>query len=122
MPPTQPPADTECVMKSPAPTSRPVLRRTWPPVLAYAALVLGGLLLLAAGALWMAASTGAGWTWVSYYYAGGIAIFEVPAIVLALVALRGSETTPGRERVTATLAALLVPCPLLLWGLWGLSF
>jgi hypothetical protein len=109
-------------MELPAPTSRPVPRRAWPAVLAYAALVMGGVLLLAAGALCMAASNGDEWAWVGYYYAGGIAIFEVPAIALAFVALRGRRTTPRRERVTAALAALLVPCPLLLWGLWGLSF
>jgi hypothetical protein len=108
-------------MESPAATSRPVQRRTWPDVLAYAALVVGGVLLLAAGALCMAASTGDDWAWVGYYFAGGIAIFEVPAIAVALVALSARRTTPRRARVAASLAALLVVCPLLLWGFWGLS-
>ena len=109
-------------MESPAATSRPVQRRTWPVMLAYATLLGGGVLLLAAGALCMAASTGDEWAWVGYCFAGGIAIFEVPAIALALVALRARRTTPRRGRVTASLAALLVVCPLLLWGFWGLSF
>jgi hypothetical protein len=90
-------------------------------MLAHAALAGSGLLLLAAGALYMAAGTGDEWAWVGYYYAVAIAIFEVPAIVLAFVALRGSRTTPGRGRVAAVLSALLVLCPLFLWGLWGLS-
>jgi hypothetical protein len=109
-------------MKFPAPTSRPVQRRTWPDMLAYAALVVGGVLLLAAGALCIAASSGDEWAWVGYYFAGGIAFFEVPAIALAVVALSARRTTPRRGRVTASLAALLAPCPLLLWGFWGLSF
>src|SRR6187551_86366 len=117
-----PQADDECMMESPAATSRHVQRRTWPDMLAYAALVMGGVLLVAAGALGMAASTGAEWAWVGYYFAGGIAIFEVPAIALALVALSARRTTPRRRRVTASVAALLVVCPLLLWGFWGLSF
>ena len=109
------------MVEFPAQTSRPVQRRTWPDMLAYTALVLGGVLLLAAGALFMAASTGDEWAWVGYYYAAGIAIFEMPAIALALVAL-SARATPRRARVAASLAALLVVCPLLLWGLWGLSF
>ena len=40
----------------------------------------------------------------------------------ALVTLSLRRTTLRRGRVTASLAALLAPCPLLLWGLWGLSF
>ena len=91
-------------------------------MLAYAALIVGGVLLLAAGALAIDASTGDEWAWVGYYFAGGIAIFEVPAIALALVTLSLRRTTLRRGRVTASLAALLAPCPLLLWGLWGLSF
>lgn len=105
---------------STAPKSRLVPSRMWPAALAYVALVLAGLLLLAAGGLCLAARSGDGWAWLGYYYAGGIAIFEAPAVILSLVALRGSRTTPGRGRVTAVLAALLVPCPLLLWGIWGL--
>ena len=110
------------MMESPAATSRPLQRRTWPDMLAYAALVVAGVLLLAAGAISMAASTGDEWAWVGYYFAGAIAIFEVPAIGLALVALSARRATPRRARVTASLAALLVVCPLLLWGFWGLSF
>ena len=91
-------------------------------MLAYGALVLGGVLLLVAGALFMAASTGDEWAWVGYYFAAGIAVFEVPAIALALVALSARRAHPRRERVTASLAAILVVCPLLLWGFWGLSF
>ena len=83
---------------------------------------LGRVLLLIAGALFMAASTGDEWAWVGYYFAGGIAIVEVPATALALVTLSLRRTTLRRGRVTASLAALLAPCPLLLWGLWGLSF
>jgi uncharacterized membrane protein SirB2 len=109
-------------MEPQAPTSRTVQWRAWPDVLAYTALVVGGVLLLAAGALCMAASTGDVWAWVGYYFAGGIALFEVPAIVLALVALSARPTKQRRRRVTASLAALLVVCPLLLWGFWGLSF
>ena len=109
-------------MQFPAPTSTPVRWRTWPDVLAYGALVMGGVLLLAAGALAVDASTGDEWAWVGYYFAAVIAIFEVPAVALALVALSARRTHPRRERVTASLAALLVVCPLLLWGLWGLSF
>jgi hypothetical protein len=92
-------------------------------MLAWTSLVVGGLLLLMAGALCAFASSGDDWAWVGYYYAAGIAIFEVPAVVLALVALRSSATAAGRGRgrVAAALAALLVPCPFLLWGLWGLS-
>ena len=105
----------------PAQTSRPVQRHTWPDLLAHAALVMGGVLLLAAGALCLAASTGDEWAWVGYYFAAVIAIFEVPAIALALVALSARRTHPRRGRVTASLAALLVVCPLLLWGFWGLS-
>jgi uncharacterized membrane protein SirB2 len=111
-----------CMVEPPAPTSRPVQRRTWPDILAYAVLVLGGVLLLAAGVLFMAASTGDEWAWVGYYYAAGIAVFEVPAIALALIALSARRNTPRRARLVASLAALLVVCPLLLWGLWGLSF
>jgi hypothetical protein len=109
------------MIEFPAPTSRPVQRRTWPDLLAYAALAMGGVLLLAAAALCMAASTGDEWAWVGYYFAAGIAIFEVPAIALALVALSARRTNPRRGRVTASLAALLVICPLILWGFWGLS-
>jgi hypothetical protein len=109
------------MIEFPAPTSRPVQRRMWPDLLAYAALGVGGVLLLAAGALCMAASTGDEWAWVGYYDAAGLAIFEVPAIALAIVALSSRRTSPRRARVTASLAALLVVCPLLLWGLWGLS-
>ena len=108
-----PQADAGFMMESPAATSRPVQRRTWPDLLAYAALVVGGVLLLAAGALCMAASTGDEWAWVGYYFAGGIATFEVPAIALALVALSARRTTPRWGRVTASLAALLsssAPC------------
>ncbi len=108
-------------MESPSPTSRPVQRRAWPDLLAYAVLVMGGVLLLAAGVLFIAASTGDEWAWVGYYYAAGIAIFEVPAIALALVALSARRTTARRARVAASLAALLVVCPLLLWGFWGLT-
>ena len=108
-------------MELPAPTNRPVQRRTWPDVLAYAALAVGGVLMLAAGALAIDASTGEDWAWVGYYFAGGIAIFEVPALALALIALRARRTNPHRGRVTASLAALLVVCPLLVWGFWGLS-
>jgi uncharacterized membrane protein SirB2 len=110
------------MMESPAPTSRPVQRLTWPALLAYAALVVGGVLLLAAGAIAIDASTGDEWAWVGYYFAGLIAVFEVPAIALALVALSARRNHPRRERVTASLSALLVVCPLLLWGFWGLSF
>ena len=110
------------MMEFPAATSRPVQRRTWPGMLAYAALVVGGVLLLAAGALALDASTEDGWAWVGLYLAGGVAIFEVPAIALALVTLSLRRTTLRRGRATASLAALLAPCPLLLWGLWGLSF
>jgi hypothetical protein len=85
-------------------------------MLAYAVLVVGGVLLLAVGALCMAASTGDEWAWVGYYFAAGIAIFEVPAIALALVALSARRTAPRRGRVTASLAALLVVCPLPLWA------
>jgi len=109
------------MMQPSAPMSRPVQRRTWPDVLAYAALVVGGILLLVSGGLFLAAGTGDEWAWVGYYFAAGIAIFEVPAIALALVALRTRRTSRRRARVTASLAALLVACPLLLWGLWGLS-
>ena len=109
-------------MESPAPTNAPLPPRTWPDLLAYAALVMGGVLLLAAGALAIDAGTGDEWAWVGYYFAGGIAIFEVPAIALALVALSARRTHPRRERVTASLAAVLVVCPLLLWAFWGLSF
>ncbi len=116
-----PRADAGCMMEPPAPTSPPVQWRTWPDMLAYVALVMGGVQLLAAGALLMAASTGDEWAWVGYYLAGGIAIFDVPAIALALVALSARRTTPRRGRVTASLAALLVVSPLLLWGFWGLS-
>ena len=113
-------SDTRRMTKSTAPTSRPIPSRTWPVVLTYAALILAGFLLLAAGGFYLAARTGDGWAWLGYYYAGGIAIFEVPAVVLAFVALRGARTTPGRVPVAAVSAALLAPCPLLLWGLWGL--
>lgn len=105
---------------STAPKNRPAPTCTWPAVLACATLVLAVLLLLAAGAFLRAARTGDGWAWLGYYYAGVIAIFEVPAVVLAVVALRGSKSAPGRARVTAAAAALLAPGPLLLWGLWGL--
>jgi hypothetical protein len=111
----------ERMVKSPRPTRRNLPRRTWPLVIAVASLVLSGLLLLAAGALWVTASTGEGWAWVGYYYAVGIAIFEVPAIVLAAAALRGLIATSPRGHVMAAFAAALVPCPLLLWGLWGLG-
>jgi hypothetical protein len=104
-----------------APAGRAAPPRIWPGVLAYAALVLAGLLLVAAGALWLDANSGAGWAWVGYYYAVGIAIFEAPALVLAIAALRGRRTNPRRGRVTASLAALLALGPLVLWGLWGLS-
>ena len=52
------------------------------------------------------------------YYAGVIALFEVPAVVLAVVALRGSKVAPGRGQAAAA-AALIALGPLLLWGLWG---
>jgi uncharacterized membrane protein SirB2 len=110
------------MMKLPAPASSPVPRRTWPHLLAYASLVIGGVLLLAAAALAIDASAGDEWAWVGYYFAAGLAVFEVPAIALALVALSARRAHPRRERVTASLAALLVVCPLLLWGFWGLSF
>ena len=96
-------------------------QRPWPVMLAYTALGSGGVLLLAAGALALDASTEDGWAWVGLYLAGGIAIFEVPAIALALLALSARRANPRRGRVAASLAALLVVCPLLLWGFWGLS-
>lgn len=108
------------MMELPAPTIRPV-QRMWPVMLAYAALAVGGVQLLAAGALAVDASGGDDWAWVGYYLAGGIAIFALPAIALALVAIRAHRRGPGRGRVTASLAALLVVCPLLLWSFWGLS-
>jgi hypothetical protein len=89
-------------------------------VLSRATLTLAAILLLAAGGLLLAARTGEGWAWLGYYFAAAIAIFEVPAVVLAVVAQRASTVAPGRRRVTAAAAALLAPGPLLLWGLWGL--
>ena len=109
------------MFKLPAPLSRPVRPRTWPDILAYSALVVGGVLMLAAGALAIDATTGDEWAWVGYYLAGVIAFFEVPAIILAVVALSARRTTRRRGRVTAPLAALLALGPLLLWGFWGLA-
>jgi hypothetical protein len=104
---------------STAPKDRPTPSRTWTAVLARAALVLAVLLLLAATGFLLVALTGDGWAWLGYYYAGVIALLEVPAVVLAVVALRGSKVAPGRGLVAAA-AALLALGPLLLWGIWGL--
>ena len=90
--------------------------------LAWPALVLSVLLLLAAAGWLLVALTGDGWAFLGYFYGGVIAVFEVPAVILAWVALRRSQGTPGRGRVAAAAgAALLALVPLLLWGLWGLS-
>jgi hypothetical protein len=88
--------------------------------LAWPALVLAVLLLLAAAGFLLVALTGDGWAFLGYFYAGVIAVFEVPAVVLVFVALRRSKVAPGRGRVAAATAALLALAPLLLWGLWGL--
>jgi hypothetical protein len=88
--------------------------------LAWPSLVLAALLLLAAAFLEVVL-TGDGWAFLGYYYyAGVIAVFEVPAVVLAAVALHRSKVVPGREQVAAATSVLLVLAPLLLWGLWGL--
>jgi hypothetical protein len=94
--------------------------RTWIVVTAWAALVLAVLLLLSAGGFLLVASTGDGWAFLGYYYSAVIAVFEVPAVVLAVVALVASKGTPGRGRVVCTIAALFALGPLLLWGLLGL--
>jgi hypothetical protein len=52
--------------------------------LAWPALVLATLLLLAAAAFLQVALTGAGWAFLGYFYAGAIAVFEVPAVILAV--------------------------------------
>jgi len=93
----------------------------WQTQLANAVLVVAGLFLLVAGAFFLTALTGDGWAWLGYLLAAGIAIFEVPAVVLAVVTLRISKAGPRRGRVTAVSAALLAACPLLLWMLWGIN-
>ena len=67
-------------------------------------MLLAVLLLLAAGGWLLVALTGDGWV----------------AVVVAVVALRGSKVASGRGRMAAAVAALLALGPLLLWGLWGL--
>jgi hypothetical protein len=76
-------------------TTSPVQALAWP------SLVLAALLLLAAAAYLQTALTGDGWAFLGYYYAAVIAVFEMPAVVLAAVALRRSKVAPGRGRVAA---------------------
>ena len=64
----------------------------WPAGLARATLILAVLLLLAAGCFFcwpLAPETGG--AWLGYYYAAVITVFEVPAVLLAVVVLRAQR-------------------------------
>lgn len=98
----------------PAPSSR------WTAVIAWSTLALATpLLAVAAWFAYDAATSSSEWAALGFLVTVAVAVPVVPAVVLAVVALRADE--PRRARVLAVIAALLVASVPLLGAWLGLA-
>jgi hypothetical protein len=108
------------MMISTAPGNRPAPSSTWTAVLAWATLALSApLLAIAAWFAHDAATSTSEWAGLGILVTVTIAVPVVPAVILAVVALRIAD--PRLARVLALIAALLVASIPLLGAWLGLA-
>jgi zinc transporter ZupT len=100
--------------------TRPAPSSAWTAVIVWSTLSLSTpLLTVAAWFTYDAATSSSEWAALGFLVTVAVAVPVVPAVVLAVVALRSGE--PGRARVLAVIAALLVASVPLLGAWLGLA-
>ena len=100
--------------------ARPALSSRWTAVLAWASLALSApLLAVAAWFAYDAATSTSEWGLLGLLVTVAIAVPVVPAVILAIGALRLAD--PRRARGLAVIAALLIASIPLLWVWLGLA-